>query len=83
MTVVPANSFYEWPMNNDSAECEDCGKEMEVPDLDDINRDMKEPFWMKEDVDTYIGGNFDKFHAYCSSCWQKKITDKISLEHDE
>lgn len=73
MTTVPATRFYEWPMNNDTATCEECGKEMEVPDLDDPNRSMKEPFWWKEQVDTYIGGNYDKFHSFCEKHWAEKV----------
>jgi len=72
MTVVQAREFYEWPMDNNEAECEGCGKEMEVPELDDPNRDMKEPFWGREKIHTYIEGNFDKFHAYCKECFQKQ-----------
>jgi len=73
VTTVPANRFYEWPMNHDKAECEECGKEMEVPDMDDPDRSMKEPFWMKEDVPTYIGGSYDKFHAYCEKHWGEEV----------
>lgn len=75
MTTVPHDQFYEFPMENDTAECEECGKEMEVPDMDDLDLDMKEPFWWKEEVHTYIGGNYDKFHALCDSCYGKKISD--------
>lgn len=77
MTVVQATEFYEWPFDNDTATCEDCGKEMEVPDTDDPNRDMKEPFWWKEEVHTYIGGNYDKFHSYCETCWSKKFSQEV------
>lgn len=77
MTVVPATQFYEWPFNHDEAECEECGKEMTVPDTDDLNRDCKEPFWWKEEVHTYIGGNYDKFHALCESCFGKRISENI------
>lgn len=73
MTVVPATSFYEWPFNNDTATCEECGKEMEVPATDDLDRDMKEPFWIKEDVRTYIGGNYDKFHSFCEKHYEKRV----------
>jgi len=80
MTTVPARDFYEWPMNHETAECEGCGKEMDVPSLDDIDRDMKEPYWWKENVETYIGGNYDKFHAYCSSCYAEKMGETLQPE---
>jgi len=78
MTTVSATEFYEWPMNNDTADCEDCGKEMKVPPVDDIDRDMKEPFWWKEDVETYIGGNYDKFHALCDSCYGERMSELMN-----
>lgn len=83
MTTVPARDFYEWPMNNDKAECEECGKEMEVPDLDDPNRRMKEPFWHKEDVHTYIGGNYDRYHAFCKEHWTEKVSQVLEKEDVE
>lgn len=50
---------------------------MNVPPTDDINRDMKEPFWWKEEVHTYIGGNYDKFHALCEKHFNEKLSEEL------
>ncbi|MFB6226284.1 MAG: hypothetical protein ABEJ02_02945 [Candidatus Paceibacteria bacterium] len=73
MTVVGARDFYEYLIQNDTAECEGCGKEMQIPDGGVPDAGMKEPFWKHEEVHTYIGGNFDEKHAYCEKCIQKEV----------
>lgn len=73
MTVVAATDFYAYLIKNDTATCEGCGKKMELPDRDDPDPGMKEPFWHHEEVDTYIGGNFDEKHAYCKECIQEEV----------
>jgi thymidine kinase len=75
MTVVPASEFYEYTVNEDTAECEGCDKVMELPDTDAIDTGMEEPFWYHEEVHTYIGGNYDKYHAYCKSCYDEKLEE--------
>lgn len=77
MTVVSERDFYEWPMDNDEANCEDCGKEMSIPDLDNPNRGMMEPFWIKEKVEAYVQGIPNRFKAYCESCWSERIFNEV------
>jgi thymidine kinase len=52
-----------------------CDKVMELPDTDAIDTGMEEPFWYHEEVHTYIGGNYDKYHAYCKSCYDEKLEE--------
>lgn len=75
MTVVPATEFYEYPIENDTAQCESCGKEIHIPEMNDPERNFKEPFWQKEEVHTYIGGNYDKFHAFCKECFEEQVIE--------
>lgn len=73
MTVVQANRFYEWTIQNEEAECEGCGKQMQLPDPEELDAGIKEPFWHREHVHNYIGMNLDKFHAYCEKCIQTEV----------
>lgn len=85
MTVVQSREFYEFMISNEEeiVECEGCGKEMEMPDTDDLNADMKEPFWVEEDVHTYIGGNYNKMYSVCESCLGKKPSEIIEEEVEQ
>lgn len=66
MTEVQRIDFYEWPFQNDKATCEECDKEMDVPDMEDPNRDMEEPFWLRFD---------NVFKSYCEKHWSERLFD--------
>lgn len=58
MVEVQRREFYEFGVSNygETVECEDCGKEMTMPERGDLDADMEEPFWIRH-------GNV--FRSYC------------------
>lgn len=79
MTRVLSVELYEWPFHNDTATCEDCGIEIQVPDLDDPNADFKAPHWRRED---HFEPFNDVFEAICDECFGINISELLD-EEDE
>ena len=74
MTQVASRDFYEWPMHNDTATCEECGAEIDVPPFDDPNGDMKPPHWRRDErFDPFD----DVFEALCDDCFASEIAEEI------
>ena len=75
MTRVASRDLYEWPMYHDTATCEDCGAEIDVPEIDDPNGDMKPPHWRRE---THFDPFDDVFEALCDECYAEAVGEIIS-----
>lgn len=74
-TVVLASELYEFPHWNDTAVCTECEAEIDVPDMGDVNADMKEPFWRSE---AHYSPCEDEYHALCESCYASEVSQIIS-----
>jgi len=75
MTKVTSKDLYEWPMHNETATCEDCGEEIDVPAMDDPNGDMKAPHWRR---DRHIAPVHDSFDALCGACYADEVSAIIN-----
>jgi hypothetical protein len=72
--------MYEFPMHNDTATCSECGVEIDLPDVDDPDTDMKAPFWRrKEQYDPFD----DVFDALCDTCYAEAVSEVINSGGEE
>lgn len=72
MTRVLEKDLYEWPFHNETATCEDCGAEIDVPDE---GTEMDPPHWRREEHHDPFD---DVFDALCDDCYAEAVSEIIS-----
>jgi hypothetical protein len=77
MTSILDSEMYEFPNDHDTATCEDCGAEMDVPPIDDVDADFKEPHFRRQE---HLPPCEDVWEALCDDCYSEAVS-KI-LEED-
>ena len=68
MTRVDEADMYEFPMQHDTATCEECGAEISVDVDDDV---MDAPHWRRVPLGWPASG--DAFDALCDPCYADEV----------
>lgn len=76
MTRILARHFYKWPNKADTATCEDCSTEIDIPNLDGL-KELKEPYFRhREHWDPF----HDSYEILCENCYSKTVSKRIDME---